>query len=64
LSSVWFVVSLCIGIGAILAGAVFLGRRWAKGETAKAVSEAQTRMADVRNSSDSTTADRMSDGRF
>ena len=62
--SVWAIVWTCLGVGAALAGAVFLGRRWAQGETAKAVSEAQTRMANIRDSSDSSSTDRMRDGRF
>lgn len=62
--SAGFVVALCIGVGAILAGAVWVGRRLAQGESAKAASEAQTRMADVPDSSDSDSTDRMSDGRW
>lgn len=62
--SAWAVVCLCLGGGAALAGAVFLGRRWAQGEAAKAVSEAQTRMSNIRDSDDSATTDRMRDGGF
>ena len=62
--SVWVALSLCIGIAGALFAAVWLGRRLEKGKNAKAVSEAQARMADHRDSSDSATADRMRDGRF
>ena len=62
--SVWFALSIFAVVLAALGLAVWLGRRLAKGEASKAVSEAQARMADHRDSSDSATTDRLSDGRF
>ena len=47
-----------------MAAALCVGRRIEKGKNAKAVSEAQARMADHRDSSDSAITDRMRDGRF
>ena len=62
--SAWFGISLFVGIVAAMAAALWVGRRLAKGEASKAASEAQARMADYRDSSDSATTDRLSDGRF
>jgi len=62
--SVWFALTIFATILAALGAAVWVGRRLAQGEASKAASEAQARMADHRDSSDSASADRLSDGRF
>ena len=62
--SAWVGLSVFIAVVAAMAGALWMGRRIEKGKNAKAVSEAQARMADHRDSSDSAITDRMRDGRF
>ena len=62
--SVWFFGIGGAGIAAAVAGAIWLGRRLQKGEAAKAASEAQTRMAEVADSSKSATSSRLSSGDY
>ena len=62
--SVWFALSIFAVVLASLGLAVWVGRRLAQGQNAKAASEAQARMAEHRDSSDSATTDRLSDGRY
>ena len=62
--SVWFALSIFAVVLASLGLAVWVGRRLSQGEASKAASEAQARMAEHRDSSDSATTDRMLDGRW
>ena len=62
--SAWVDISVFIAVVAVMAGALWVERRFAKGESSKAASEAQARMAGHRDSSASTSTDRMSDGHF
>ena len=62
--SVWFALSIFAVVLAALGLAVWVGRRLSQGQNAKAASEAQARMANHRDSSDSASTDRMLDGRW